>query len=89
VGSIAVTKFKDMYTAFKAAIAMLADTLRLESSVLGINVVDLKTGVVHCNLIKNQKEVKQPTLSKNSIYYPAREVVEKSEDTEKVEMSIH
>ncbi|OQE36158.1 hypothetical protein PENCOP_c012G04878 [Penicillium coprophilum] len=78
VGSVAVLPFQGVYTASKAAIAMLSDTLRLELSVLGINVVDLKTGVVRSNLIKNQKDAKPPTLPENSIYYPAREVVEKA-----------
>ncbi|KAJ5373390.1 hypothetical protein N7517_005396 [Penicillium concentricum] len=78
VGSVAVLPFQGVYTASKAAIAMLSDTLRLELSVLGINVVDLKTGVVRSNLIKNQKEAKPPTLPEKSIYYPAREVVEKA-----------
>ena len=78
VGSVAVLPFQGVYTASKAAMAMISDTLRLELGVLGITVVDLKTGAVRSNLIKNQKEAKPPTLPENSVYYPAHGVVEKA-----------
>jgi 1-acylglycerone phosphate reductase len=78
IASVAVLPFQGVYTASKAAMAMFSDTLRLELSVLGITVVDLKTGIVRSNLIKNQKEAKPPTLPQNSIYYPAKEAVEKA-----------
>ncbi|KAJ5884890.1 Short-chain dehydrogenase/reductase SDR [Penicillium taxi] len=76
--SVTVLPFQGVYTASKAAIAMLSDTLRLELSVMGITVVDLKTGMVCSNLIKNQVEAKPAILPATSIYYPAREIVEKT-----------
>jgi 1-acylglycerone phosphate reductase len=62
----------------KAAMAMISNLMRLELDAFGITVVDLKTGVVQSNLIKNQKEVNQPSLPEGSIYEPAREVVDKA-----------
>jgi len=40
-------------------------------------VTGLRTGVVRTNLIQNLKELKQPSLPEDSIYEPAKEVVEK------------
>jgi NAD(P)-dependent dehydrogenase (short-subunit alcohol dehydrogenase family) len=78
VGSAAVLPFQSVYTASKAAMAMFSNSMRLELDAFDITVVDLKTGVVRSNLIKNQKEVNQPSLPKGSIYEPAREVVHKA-----------
>lgn len=78
VGSVTALPYQGVYTASKAAIAMFSDTLRLELGVFGMTVVDLKTGVVRSNLIDNHKETKAPKLTENSIYQPAREVVEKA-----------
>jgi 1-acylglycerone phosphate reductase len=78
VGSVAVLPFQSVYTASKAAIAMFSNSMRLELDAFGITVVDLKTGVVRSNLIKNQQEVNQPSLPEGSIYEPAREVVHKA-----------
>lgn len=78
VGSVAVLPFQGVYTASKAAAAMLSDTLRLELAAFGVRVVDLKTGVVRSNLIKNQKEATPPTIPVESIYAPAKEAVERA-----------
>jgi 1-acylglycerone phosphate reductase len=78
VGSVAVLPFQSVYTASKAAMAMISNSMRPELNAFGITVVDLKTGVVRSNLIKNQKEVNQPSLPEGSIYEPAREVVDKA-----------
>lgn len=78
VGSVAVLPFQGVYTASKAAVAMMSDTLRLELGAFRVNVVDLKTGIVRSNLIKNQREAKPPSIAKDSIYYPAKDVVEKA-----------
>ncbi|KAF6230433.1 hypothetical protein HO133_004776 [Letharia lupina] len=66
------------YNASKAAMAMFSDSQRLELAPFGITVVDLKTGAVASNLIKNQKEATQASLPKGSIYEPAKEAVERT-----------
>ncbi|OTA81922.1 hypothetical protein M434DRAFT_401199 [Hypoxylon sp. CO27-5] len=78
VGASATIPFQAIYNSSKAALAMLSDSLRLELQPFGIKVVDLRTGVVRTNLIKNLQEKSNPTLPKGSIYEPAREVVEKA-----------
>lgn len=78
VGSVTTLPFQSVYTASKAAIAMFSDSQRLELEPFGITVVDLKTGVVRSNLIRNQKEAMQASLPAGSIYEPAKEVVEKA-----------
>jgi uncharacterized protein (UPF0218 family) len=49
-----------------------------------ITVVDLKTGAVSTNLIKNQKTATQISLPKGSIYEPAREAVESAMRNDKM-----
>ncbi len=78
VGAVTTLPFQAVYNASKAALAMLSDSLRLELQPFGITVVDLRTGVIRTNLIKNLKELKQPSLPKGSIYEPAKETVEKA-----------
>ncbi|KAK9420442.1 hypothetical protein SUNI508_06438 [Seiridium unicorne] len=77
VGAVTTLPFQAVYNASKAALAMFSDSLRLELEAFGIKVVDLRTGVVKTNLIKN---VQGPsaTLPKGSIYEPAKEAVEKA-----------
>jgi 1-acylglycerone phosphate reductase len=76
--------FQAVYNASKAAMVMLSDSLRLELEPFGIRVVDLRTGAVTTNLIKNQIEKTQVTLPKGSIYEPAREAVESAMHFEKM-----
>jgi NAD(P)-dependent dehydrogenase (short-subunit alcohol dehydrogenase family) len=83
LASVATVPFQGVYTASKAAIAMLSDTLRLELGVLGVTVVDIKSGIVLSNLIKNGKDAKKPQLPDTSFYIPARDVVEKALGQEK------
>ena len=71
--------FMGIYNASKAAIASMTDTLRLELSLHGIGVIDLKTGTVRSNFQDNLNksgESKGPKLPTDSIFTPAREVVE-------------
>jgi 1-acylglycerone phosphate reductase len=78
IGSVAVLPFQSVYTASKAPMAVISNLMRLELDAFDITVVDSKTGVVRSNLIKNHKEVNQPSLPEGSIYEPAREVVDKA-----------
>lgn len=78
IASAVTLPFQSAYNASKAAIAMFSDSQRLELAPFGITVVDLKTGTVKSNFIKNYKEATQGSLPKGSIYEPAKETVEKS-----------
>ncbi|KAH8594986.1 putative short-chain dehydrogenases/reductase [Bisporella sp. PMI_857] len=80
IASVTSVPFQSTYTASKAAIAMYSDAQRLELAPFGIRVVDLKTGVVKSNLVKAVQEgnLTNTELPKDSIYAPAREVVEKA-----------
>jgi 1-acylglycerone phosphate reductase len=76
VVSTTAVPFQSAYNASKAAMAMFSDSQRLELEPFGITVVELKTGAVSSNLIKNQKELTPVSLPRGSIYELAREVVE-------------
>jgi 1-acylglycerone phosphate reductase len=78
IASVAAIPFQSAYDASKAAMAMFSNLQRLELQAFGITVVELKTGVVRSNLIRNQKEIMKASLPKGSIYEPAKEVVEKA-----------
>jgi 1-acylglycerone phosphate reductase len=76
IASVTTLPFQAAYNASKAAMAMVSDGLRLELAPFGINVVDLKTGLVQSTMIENMKKGNLSTLPANSIYQPAKEVVE-------------
>ena len=76
VVAAAAIPFQSAYNASKAAIAMFSDCQRLELEPFGVKVIDLKTGAVASNLIRNQKALTPMSLPKGSIYGPAREAVE-------------
>ena len=57
---------------------MLTNTVRLEFAPFGIKGVGLKPGVIKSNLNSNMNKGTQPRLPEQSIYYVARDVVEKS-----------
>lgn len=75
VGCVA-SPFQAVYNASKAAMSMLSDCQRLELAPFGVRVIDLKTGAVQSNLMKNQATHTTMTLPAGSIYLPAREAVE-------------
>ncbi|KAJ0163645.1 NADPH-dependent 1-acyldihydroxyacetone phosphate reductase [Colletotrichum tanaceti] len=79
VGSVTALPFQGIYNASKAALAMLSETMRLELAPFGIGVVDLKTAGVRTNMISNNNvNTKAEGLPADSIYGPAREIVEKA-----------
>lgn len=70
--------FSAVYNASKAALAMFSDTLRLELQPFGINVVDLRTGLVQSTMINNTRlNQSVDLLPKDSIFHPAKTTVEK------------
>ncbi|OTB05041.1 hypothetical protein M426DRAFT_320353 [Hypoxylon sp. CI-4A] len=76
--SVIPIPFQAVYNASKAALAVLSDNLRLEIEPFGIKVVDMKSGMVKSNLIRNGQDSWVPKLPENSIWEPAREIVEKA-----------
>lgn len=75
VGSGTSIPFQSVYNASKAAMSMFSDTLRLELQPFDIAVVNLKTGGVSTNVVKNVQS-QHPTLPEESIYAPAKDLVE-------------
>ncbi|KAK8037227.1 hypothetical protein PG991_000573 [Apiospora marii] len=91
VASIVPVPLAGVYSASKAAMAMFCDTMRLELEAFGLHIVELKTGAVGpTKIIANNTSLARtvngsgggdpgssaPILPKQSIYEPAREVVE-------------
>ncbi|KAI1807960.1 NAD(P)-binding protein [Daldinia bambusicola] len=77
IGANLAMPFQAVYNSSKAALALFTESLRLELQPFGIKVVDLRTGVVNTNLIKNVQDNSDPKLPAGSIYEPAKDVVEK------------
>lgn len=84
VGAGMALPFQGVYNASKAALSMLSNTLRLELEGFGIKVVELRTGGVATNIVKNI-QANEPKLPGGSIYEPARDDVEKALRSEWVE----
>lgn len=84
VGAGISIPFQGVYNASKAAMSMLSETMRMELEGFGISVVNLKTGGVQTNIVKNI-QARTPRLPENSIYSPARKVVESAMRSEWVE----
>lgn len=77
VGATMSIPFQAVYNASKSAMSRFSDTLRLELQPFGVSVVELRTGGVKTNVVKNV-QAKQPVLPEMSIYSPAKKVVEKA-----------
>ena len=74
--SVVTIPFQSAYNALKAAMAIFSDTQLLELEPFGITVIDLKTGTVKFNVMKNHIILTQSILPKDSIYEPAKEAAE-------------
>jgi 1-acylglycerone phosphate reductase len=77
IGTDMSVPFQSVYNASKAAATKFTDTLRMELQPFDIAVVELKTGGVRTNLIANL-QASSPTLPQNSIYAPARSILNKA-----------
>ncbi len=75
VTAVTPIPFQGVYSSSKAALAMLSAVLRLELQPFGIKVVDLRTGHVKTNLIRNVQETGNTQLPEGSIYEPAKQLV--------------
>ncbi|KAK4506302.1 hypothetical protein PRZ48_000032 [Zasmidium cellare] len=84
IGAGMTIPFQGVYNASKAAMSMLSKTMRLELECFGIDVVELKTGGVQTEIVKNI-QARDPHLPDDSIYSAARESVEKALRSEWVE----
>lgn len=78
IASVAPLPWSGVCCASKAAVASVADTLRLELQPFNIKVIELKTGCVKSMVFKNQNGGSKARLPDNSIYASAREVIEDS-----------
>jgi short-subunit dehydrogenase len=84
VVAVSAVPFQSAYNASKAAMAMFSDCLRLELGPFDVKVIELKTGAVTSNMIKNQKAQTTISLPQGSIYAPAREAVESAMRNDKM-----
>lgn len=84
VGVGAAIPFQSAYNASKAAMSMFSDVLRLELQPFNISVINLKTAGVRTNIVQNA-QAEQPKLPADSIYAPARALMEKALRLEWVE----
>ncbi|OKP10169.1 NADPH-dependent 1-acyldihydroxyacetone phosphate reductase [Penicillium subrubescens] len=62
------------YNASKAAVAIMTDQMRLEFSPWGVRAILVTTGVIRTKFFDNLPSA--PRLPENSLYYPAKDVIE-------------
>ncbi|OOF91357.1 hypothetical protein ASPCADRAFT_400128 [Aspergillus carbonarius ITEM 5010] len=75
---ITVLPLQGVYSASKAAVSVVSETMRLELGVLGVKVVELRTGLVKSNLTSGENARGGPRLPVGSVYEGARELVERA-----------
>lgn len=68
--------FTGVYGASKAAIGMITQHLRLELQPFKIRVIEMRTGAVQTNIIKNSFNDSKSRLPEGSIYSFAKDIVE-------------
>jgi NAD(P)-dependent dehydrogenase (short-subunit alcohol dehydrogenase family) len=62
------------YNASKAAVAIMTDQMRLEFSPWGVRAILVTTGIIGTKFFDNLPNA--PRLPENSLYYPAKDVIE-------------
>jgi len=62
------------YNASKAAVAIITDQMRLEFSPWGVRAILVTTGAIRTKFFDNLPS--SPRLPENSLYYPAKDVIE-------------
>jgi len=72
------------YNATKAAVNLLSEQLRLELAPFDVNAINVTTGVVSSKFFKNAHGSKLPI---NSLYAPAKDIIEPTMDGEGLEMT--
>lgn len=62
------------YNASKAAVAIMTDQMRIEFSPWEVRAIPVTTGAIRTKFFDNLPSI--PVLPKNSLYYPAKDVIE-------------
>lgn len=78
--AVTVVPFAGIYGASKAAISIITQNLRLELQPFNIKVIEMRTGEVQTNIIKNFQKNRASPLPTGSIYAPARAILENIAD---------
>ncbi|KAF7589382.1 hypothetical protein BBP40_004325 [Aspergillus hancockii] len=66
--------WQGFYNASKAAVAMITDQMRIELSPWGVRAILVNTGAIKTHLFDNLPS--KPVLPENSLYYPAKDLIE-------------
>ncbi|KAI9035897.1 SDR family oxidoreductase [Aspergillus affinis] len=66
--------WQGLYNASKAAVAMITDQLRIELSPWGVRAILVNTGAIKTRFFDNLSS--KPVLPENSLYYPAKDLIE-------------
>ncbi|KAJ5302106.1 hypothetical protein N7508_006969 [Penicillium antarcticum] len=66
--------WQGLYNASKAAVAMITDQIRIELSPWGVRAILVNTGAIKTHFFDNLPS--KPVLPENSLYYPAKDLIE-------------